>query len=96
MVLNKFERLKFMYLHLGENVVVKCADIVGIFDLDNSTISKFTRDYLSNAQKSGLVINVSDELPKSFVLCNRGNKNYVYISQISSGTLMKRNLIANR
>lgn len=79
-----------MYLHLGENTVVRTDSIIGIFDMDTSTISKWTKDYLSNATKNKRVINVSMELPKSFVLCNENNEIKVYVSQISSQTLMKR------
>jgi len=79
-----------MYLHLGENTVVRTDNIIGIFDMDTSTISKWTKDYLSNATKNKRVINVSMELPKSFVVCNENNEIKVYVSQISSQTLMKR------
>lgn len=79
-----------MYLHLGENTVVRKDSIIGIFDMDTSTISKWTKDYLSNATKNKRVINVSMELPKSFVVCNENNEIKVYVSQISSQTLMKR------
>ena len=79
-----------MYLHLGENTVVRTDSIIGIFDMDTSTISKWTKDYLSNATKNKRVINVSMELPKSFVVCKENNEIKVYVSQISSQTLMKR------
>ena len=79
-----------MYLHLGANTVVRTDNIIGIFDMDTSTISKWTKDYLSNATKNKRVINVSMELPKSFVVCNENNEIKVYVSQISSQTLMKR------
>ena len=79
-----------MYLHLGENTVVRTDNIIGIFDMDTSTISKWTKDYLSNATKNKRVINVSMELPKSFVVCNENNEIKVYVSKISSQTLMKR------
>lgn len=79
-----------MYLHLGENTVVRTESIIGIFDMDTSTISKWTKDYLSNATKNKRVINVSMELPKSFVVCNENSEIKVYVSQISSQTLMKR------
>lgn len=79
-----------MYLHLGQDIVVKTKDIVGIFDLDTATISKSTRKYLADAEKKGMVINVSPELPKSFVVCCLDGKTQVYISQISSVTLLKR------
>ncbi len=79
-----------MYLHLGEKTVIRTDSIVGIFDLENTTVSKHTRDYLANAEKSGRVVNVSYELPKSFVICEENGKTEVYISQISGQTLMKR------
>jgi hypothetical protein len=103
-----------MYLHLGQNVVVPEAEIIGIFDLDNTTGSHITRKFLSDAEKDGRVINVSDELPYSFVVCGREvsatqqkkqslidkrgrvnnvyeeEKVKVYLSQLSSQTLLKR------
>ncbi|MCI1966630.1 MAG: DUF370 domain-containing protein [Oscillospiraceae bacterium] len=79
-----------MYLHLGQDTVVLMKDIIGIFDLETSTISQTTRDTLAAAQKSGRVVNVSMEMPKSFVLCGKGKETKVYITQISSSTLLKR------
>lgn len=79
-----------MYLHLGQDTVVKDSEILGIFDLDTSTISKHTRDFLAKSEKSGNVVNVSDELPKSFILCSSKKGDKLYISQLSSKTLLKR------
>ena len=80
-----------MYVHLGEDVLVNSKDIVGIFDLEKTTISKFTKDFLSNSTKNHCVITVSYEMPKSFVVCcENQEKTTVYISQISPATLKKR------
>lgn len=81
-----------MYLHLGQSTVVRSDNIIGIFDLDNTTVMKSTRDYLASAEKNGEVVNVSYELPKSFIVCNKKNEKSkkVYISQISPSTLVKR------
>lgn len=80
-----------MYLHLGQNTVITFDEIIGIFDLDNTTVAKKTRDYLSLAQKEGRVIEVSNELPKSFIVCkNKEGKIIIYLSQISTTTLLKR------
>ncbi|MBQ6707193.1 MAG: DUF370 domain-containing protein [Clostridia bacterium] len=79
-----------MYLHLGQETVVRVQDIVGIFDMDNTTISKHTRQFLADAEKAGRVVNVSPELPKSFIICREGDRETVYVSQISTATLMKR------
>ncbi len=80
-----------MYLHLGQTTVIKLDDVIGIFDLETSTISKYTKNYLADAQKAGRVVNVSLEMPKSFVICRGKNREItVYITQISSTTLLKR------
>lgn len=79
-----------MYIHLGGDYVVAENDIIGIFDLENTTVSKKTRDFLSISEKKKEVIYVSYELPKSFVVTSKKNKNKVYISQISPTTLNKR------
>lgn len=60
-----------MYLHLGQDTVVTVETVIGIFDIDECTVSKKTRDYLTAAEKNGNVVNVSYELPKSFVVCEK-------------------------
>ena len=82
-----------MYIHLGNEMVVSEKDIVGIFDLETTTISKHTRKFLEVSEKRKQVINVSYELPKSFIITNKNNENKVYISQISTSTLQKRSKI---
>ena len=83
-----------MYLHLGQDVVVRSRDIVAIFDIENTSVSKITKEYLTDQEKKHRVINVSSELPKSFIVCSEGEKEEkvvtVYISQISCATLKKR------
>lgn len=80
-----------MYLHLGQSTVITFDEIIGIFDLDSTTVAKKTRDYLAIAQKEGRVKEVSYELPKSFIVCrDKSGENIVYLSQISTSTLLKR------
>ncbi len=80
-----------MYLHLGNDVVVRKSDVVGIFDLDNTSQSALTRRYLAAAEKAGRVVNAAGlELPKSFVVCTDGERQTVYLSQLNSSTLLKR------
>ena len=70
-----------MFLHIGQDTVVTTDEIVGIFDLDTTTVSKPTRDYLAQMQKSGNVV----------ITCKNGAKDKtMYISPISSATLLKR------
>ncbi|MGE4484366.1 MAG: extracellular matrix regulator RemB [Oscillospiraceae bacterium] len=79
-----------MYLHLGQNVVVPTSRIVGIFDIDNTTQSHITRAFLNQAEKSGQIINICDDIPKSFIVCEEDGKRTVYLSQLMSATLFKR------
>lgn len=82
-----------MYLHLGQDTVVTTESIVAMFDIDACTISKKTRDFLAAAQKNGEVVNVSYELPRSFIVCRKNGKSIVYISQLSTKTLSRRQKI---
>lgn len=78
-----------MYLHLGTDVIIRTRDILGIFDLDTSTISGRTRAYLRKAELEGRVVNVTYDLPKSFIV-TVGERPTIYISPISASTLKKR------
>jgi len=80
-----------MYIHLGAETIVRSRHVIGIFDTDNTTLSKNTRDYLSRAEKEGRVVSITYELPKSFVVCqDEQGKETVYLSQLSAATLRKR------
>lgn len=79
-----------MFLHLGGDVCINTKDIVAIMDMETSSTSKITRDFLKKTQKKSEVISVNEELPKSYVVIHREDKTVVYISPISSQTLLKR------
>jgi len=44
-----------MYVHLGGDTVVLQKDIVAIFDLELTSISKITREFLHVAEEEGFV-----------------------------------------
>ena len=79
-----------MYLHLGSGAVVRNDSIVAILDLDITSQSHITRKYLSQAEKNGEIVNVAEDIPKSFVVCRDDRGRRVYLSQMSSQTLLKR------
>ncbi len=79
-----------MYLHLGGDVAVRIKDIVAIMDMETTSTSKKTREFLKINQKHGEIISVNNELPKSYVIITEDKKTKVYISPISSQTLLKR------
>jgi len=79
-----------MVLHLGGDVVIPTKDIIAIFDLKNIETSEINKEFLEIAEDEGFVQSISDEKPKSFVLAESGNKTMMYMSPISSSTLLKR------
>lgn len=80
-----------MYLHLGQSVVVPHKEILGIFDLDNASWAYKTREFLEQAEAEGRAVWLGDDLPRSFVLVGKGDQPpTVYISQLSSATLLGR------
>lgn len=80
-----------MYLHLGSNTVIRSNQLIGIFDLEKSSISKWTREFLASSTERQQVMNVSYEMPKSFILCQQGKqKNTVYVSPVATQTLYRR------
>ena len=78
-----------MYLSIGNDMAVRDKSIIGIFDLDNTSTSKRTRDFLNRAEKEGRVV-PCDDLPKSFVLTAEYGFNRVHLTALTSATLEKR------
>ena len=79
-----------MYLHIGRGKLIPKSSIIGVFDLEITSQSKRTMKFLSVKEKAKHVINVCDDIPRTFIVTRDGNKERVYISQISSQTLQKR------
>lgn len=80
-----------MYLHLGKNVVIRTGDILAILDIENSSVSKITREFFAAARDRGEIVYLnSTELPKSFLICNGRDGVRVYVSHLAPSTLKKR------
>lgn len=79
-----------MYVGIGGDMAVRDRSIIGIFDLDNTTTSCHTRRFLSEAEQHGVVIDVSGELPKSFVLTQELGMERVYLTQFNTAAIDRR------
>ena len=79
-----------MFLHIGNGKSVLKRNVIGIFDLDTSTISKTGKDFINKKEKEGLVEYDDFDLPRSFVLVNEDGKYKVKLSRISSQGLKMR------
>ena len=80
-----------MYVHIGNGKMLRVSDILGIFDTDNSTVSKNTRTWLTQNEKTGKLESATEEIPKSFILTmDENGEEKIYFSQLSSSTLKTR------
>lgn len=79
-----------MYLHIGNNYSVDMRDVVGIFDIENTTVGKCTKKLLERAEKSHFCVYATYEMPKSFIITMKNGTEQLYISQLSAYTLRKR------
>ena len=78
-----------MYLSIGNDMAVRDSSIIGIFDMDNTSTSKRTREFLDHAEKQGQVV-PCDDLPKSFILTSEYGFSRVRLTALSTQTLEKR------
>ena len=79
-----------MFIHLGGDVVVPIKDIIAIMDIESTTNSHNTKEFLKTAEDEGFIVKISDDKPKSFIITERDNKTVIYLSPISSVTLYRR------
>lgn len=79
-----------MYLHLGQNYVIKTEEIIGIFDIENTSVSKNTVNFLNLKEKNKKIINTATDIPKSFVVVRKKENILVYLSGLAPATLIKR------
>lgn len=78
-----------MYLSIGNDMAVRDRAVIGIFDLDNTSTSKRTREFLKKAEDEGQVV-PCDDLPKTFLLTAEYGLSKVYLTALSASTLEKR------
>ena len=78
-----------MYLSIGNDMAVRDSSVIGIFDLDNTTTSRRTREFLDKAEQEGQVV-PCDDLPTSFILTAEYGLDRVYLTGLTTATLEKR------
>ena len=78
-----------MYLNIGNDMSVRDKSIIGIFDMDNTSTSRRTREFLEKAEETGEVV-PCDDLPKAYILTAEYGFSRVYLSSYNTATLEKR------
>lgn len=79
-----------MFLHPGKSTALWSRDVVGVFDMENTTSSRTTRAFLAKAEARGEVKSAAEDLPRSFVLCAEEGEQTVWLSPYAPATLRKR------
>lgn len=80
-----------IYLNVGAGKSIREQDVIGIFDMDTSTVSPITRKLLTCAEKEKRTESPSLEIPKSFILYRaESGEIKVCFSQFSSASLFGR------
>ena len=73
-------------IHLGGDVSVYCNDLLGVFDLERTSVNPSVNSFLAAAQKRGGVYYCSLDMPKSFTV----TAETVFVSNVAAGTIIKR------
>lgn len=79
-----------MFLHIGGEEIVFLQEVLAIMDIERTTTSKTTREFLKSCEEKGRIVTVGEDIPKSFIVTIRDGITTVYLSPISSATLYKR------
>lgn len=84
---------KNTYINIAGDVIINSNTILGVFDIDKTTVFKVNRNYLANEEKNGNILSVVDDIPKSYIVCfdKEKNSNKVYLSPLLPNTILKRN-----
>ena len=77
-----------MFIYISKDKFIRQKEIIGVFDLDTSTVSVVTKSFLSRAEKNGLTVN-TNVLPNSFVLTGDGGDNKIYFSSSMTSHINK-------
>ena len=78
-----------MYISIGNDFAVRESTIIGIFDLDNTTVNARGREFLERAEMEGQIV-PWDDLPRSFILTSEYGMTKVYQTNLSTQTLAKK------
>ena len=79
-----------MYIHIGQDVSIRFNTIILIVDLEKTTISKITKEFLKISEEEDFITNVSEKIPRTAIICEDNGRSRVYLTNISSSTITKR------
>ena len=78
------------YLQLEKGESIDKGEIIGIFDIETASKGESTRDFFRRQEDQTSVISLSNDLPKSFLVCDNEFGDRMYITGISTESIKKR------
>ncbi len=78
-----------MFLHLGNNYMVRKDKIIAILDMETTKNSQISRNFLSNILKNNRVQRISEVGKEKSIIITDDS---FYLSPITSSTLQKRSI----
>lgn len=86
-----------MYLNIGGDFSVRSESVVGVFDLDNTSCSKWTRKFLAEAQRAGAIVEANGPSCRNpFWSSANYGENRVILTKYNAAVLLKRMQDAQR
>lgn len=82
--------VKNVFVHIGGDFMVALDDIIAVFDLDSTTSSKVSQNFIIKAEHDDILVTISDDLPRSFVVTMQEGLRVIYLTPISSSALRGR------
>ena len=77
-----------MFLHLGNNVMVRKDKIIAIIDVETGSNNRITKSFINNQENKKIKIISEEAKEKSYIITD----DCIYLSPISSSTLFKRSV----
>ena len=78
-----------MYVNIGEDLSIRTASIVGVFDYEKAIQSKRSRRFLARAEEEGTLLNVGGD-PKAIIVTTEFGMERVYLTQLGPAALERR------
>ena len=79
-----------MYIPIGLDFSVRDSAVIGVFDLDNTSWSARTREFLAQAEKNGQAVDAAGGLPKSLVPTQEYGEQRIYLTRANAAVLQRR------
>ena len=76
-----------MYINIAPDTVVRDCDVVGVFDIDKTSVGRDTKEFLKKAEQSGRIEVAAADIPVSYIVLSDGR---VILSPLNVTTIKQR------